>query len=231
VAIVDPGPDVGSPGRALADRVAGAERVSILLTHGHGDHAGAAAKLAARIAAPVCAPAPLSQSGLRIDRTIRDGDTVETDHGTLVAVHTPGHTREHLCFHWVAADALFVGDLVLGEGDTTWVAEYPGCVADYLDSLKRIRALDVSILYPAHGAPLRDAQGALDRFERHRRTRIEQVVEALREAPDAEMDGLLDRVYGDALPDDMRGAARQSLGALVDYVNGVSGVRSSSGDT
>ena len=116
---------------------------------------------------------------------------------------------------------------MLGEGDTTWVAEYPGCVADYLDAMARVRELDLDVVYPAHGPPLDDPGGTWDRFEGHRRERIEQVREALAIVPDATLDQLLHRVYGDRLPAAMRGAAGRSLGALVDYVRGV---RSGSGD-
>jgi glyoxylase-like metal-dependent hydrolase (beta-lactamase superfamily II) len=73
-----------------------------------------------------------------VDHVLRDGDAVDTDHGALVALHTPGHTRITSA-STAGEGALFAGDLILGEGDTTWVAEYPGCVADYFDSLARLR--------------------------------------------------------------------------------------------
>ena len=212
--VIDPGPDVENHVRALASRLSDAERVVIALTHGHGDHSDAAPALAAATGAEVWGPAGIGH----VDRVLQDGDVLETDEGDLVAIHTPGHTREHVCFHWPARRALFVGDLVLGEGDTTWVAEYPGCVADYLDSLARVRALDVDVLYPAHGPPLDDVRGTLERYEGHRRRRIEQVREGLAEQPDADLDTLLDYVYGDTIPPKMRGAAKRSLEALVDFV-------------
>jgi glyoxylase-like metal-dependent hydrolase (beta-lactamase superfamily II) len=229
--VIDPGPDVDSHVRALASRLVDAERVTILLTHGHHDHAGAAEALARTVDAPVWGPRGLESHGVGpVHRTIAEGDEIDTDEGVLRVVHTPGHTREHLCFHWTSRKALFAGDLLLGEGDTTWVAEYPGCVADYLDSLTRVRALEVSVIYPAHGPALRDADAALDRFERHRRRRIEQVAEVLRAYPGAGLEELLDRVYGTGLPSGVRGAAIRSLGALVDFVRGVPGVRAEAGD-
>ena len=155
-----------------------------------------------------------------VDRILADGDIVSTDVGSLVVVHTPGHTVEHLCLHWLERDALFAGDLLLGEGDTTWVAEYPGCVADYLASISRVRGLNLSTLYPAHGPPLVDPTEALDRFEGHRLARIKQVERAVIAHPEADLEDLLDLVYGDTVPPAMRGAARMSLSALVEYVRG-----------
>jgi glyoxylase-like metal-dependent hydrolase (beta-lactamase superfamily II) len=215
--VIDPGPDVEHHVRALASRLAGADEVSILLTHGHRDHAGATEALATELGAPVFGPAGVPA----VTEVLVDGGRVWSDEGTLRALHTPGHTREHLCFVWEERRALFAGDLVLGEGETTWVAEYPGCVADYLDSLAKVRAFGPSVIYPAHGPALTDPGVALERFEAHRRGRIRQVEDALAAAPDADLDALLDLVYGNALPPGLRPAAAQSLAALVDFARGV----------
>lgn len=215
LAIVDPGPDLDSHVRALVSRAAAAERVAVLVTHGHADHAGAASRVASELGAEIFGPAGVEAVG----RALGDGDAVETDEGALVAVHTPGHTREHLCFHWPRRSAVFVGDLLLGRGDTTWVAEYPGCVADYLESLERLRSLEPAVLYPAHGPPLTDPAEALDRFERHRRERIAQVRDARRAHPGVDADALVDAVYGDTVPSPMRSAARRSLEAILDHID------------
>jgi glyoxylase-like metal-dependent hydrolase (beta-lactamase superfamily II) len=200
----------------LANVLADADEVAIVVTHGHGDHTEAAPALAAEIGAEVLGPEGLDVVG----RVLRDGDVVETDDGPLVAVHTPGHTVEHLSFHWPKRQALFAGDMVLGEGDTTWVAEYPGCVAEYLSSIERLRALRLAVMYPAHGLPLTDPDEALDRYERHRMSRVRQVETAMSAHPGADLEKLLDIVYGVTLPSAVRGAARMSLGALVEYVRG-----------
>jgi hydroxyacylglutathione hydrolase len=197
----------------------GADEARILLTHGHGDHAGSVPALVDATGAEVLGPEGVDAYGVeRLDAVVRDGDVIVSDAGALRAVHTPGHTPEHLCFHWEEQGALFAGDLVLGEGDTTWVAEYPGCVADYLETIDRMRRLDLRIVYPAHGPPLADPADTWNRFEGHRRERIEQVRRAMAEAPGAELNELLDIVYGDRLPEAMRGPAGRSLSALVEYV-------------
>ena len=217
IAVIDPGPDVQAHVRALVVAAAAADEVRVVLTHGHPDHAAAARPLADELGAEVFGP---EMPGI-VDRVLHDGDAVETDHGTLVAVHTPGHTEDHLCFHLSAEGALFAGDLILGQGDTTWVAEYPGCVADYFDSLARLRAMDLAVIYPGHGPPLDDPADAIDRFERHRRERVAQVEDALASMSGDDIKDLLDFVYGDTIPSGLEGAAARSLGALVDYVKGV----------
>ena len=78
--MIDPGPDVPGHIRALASSVEGADLVSIVLTHGHADHAGGARALADAIGARVWGPSGLDA----IDREIRSGASVETDAGDRV---------------------------------------------------------------------------------------------------------------------------------------------------
>ena len=216
MAIIDPGPDVDAHVRALVASVEQAEAVRIVLTHHHGDHAEAAPALADALGAEVYGPA---MPGV-VDHPLLGGDEVPTDAGALVALHTPGHTRDHLSFLWPERMGLFAGDLLLGSGDTTWVADYPGCVAEYLETLARLRPLNLRVIYPAHGPPLEDPPEALDRFEGHRRTRIAQVEGFLDRIPAADAEELLEAVYGDEVPASLKEAAAKSLRALVDYVRG-----------
>jgi glyoxylase-like metal-dependent hydrolase (beta-lactamase superfamily II) len=214
VAIIDAGPEGPRHVQALMDTVRDAESVQLVLTHGHRDHAPAAFSLASELGVDVWGPEGLE--GVR--RPLRHGDVVTTDEGDLVAIDTPGHARHHLAFHWPTRRALFVGDLLLGRGATTWVGEYPGCVADYLTSLDRVRALDVGVLYPAHGPALEDPTEAIDRYESHRRDRIREVAEALRANPEAGEDQLVDLVYGGGIPGAVREAAVRSIRALMEHV-------------
>ncbi len=110
---------------------------------------------------------------------------------------------------------------MLGKGDTTWVGAYSGCVSDYLASLARLRALELRVIYPAHGPPLDDPTDALNRFEKHRRDRIRQVRDVLRERPDAVLEDLMEAVYGTTLPSAVRRSAELSLAALLDYARTV----------
>lgn len=216
-AVIDPGPDVESHVRAVVRSVEDADEVVLLLTHGHGDHAGATDPVLEELGRRGVA-CRVAGAGHPRAAPLADGDRVETDAGSLVAVATPGHTPEHLSYHWPGRAAVFPGDLVLGRGDTTWVAGYPGCVADYLASLDAVRRLDPDILFPTHGPPLADPGSALDRFEDHRRSRVAQVEEALGRHPAADPEELVDRIYGDRIPRGMRRAALESVRALLDHV-------------
>lgn len=213
VAIIDPGPDVDSHVRAVLHAVSEAEHVWVLVTHGHADHAGAAEEVAQALGAEI------RGRGVGSARPMATRDAVETDQGRLVGVDTPGHTREHVTFHWPEADAAFPGDLILGQGDTTWVGEYEGCVADYLNSLQILRTLRCRVLYPTHGPPVEDPEQTLDTFEAHRRDRIRQVREILAMRPEATTNEVVMEVYGRGFADGrVARAATHSVEAIRDFL-------------
>jgi glyoxylase-like metal-dependent hydrolase (beta-lactamase superfamily II) len=212
--VIDPGPAEATHLDALSEVIGEAESARIVLTHGHRDHAPAAFALAERVGLEVWGPEGLAQ----VDHPLSHGAVLPTDAGDLIAIDTPGHARHHLAFHWPARRALFAGDLLLGRGATTWVGEYSGCVADYLSSLERVRALDLAVIYPAHGPALEDPADAVARFESHRRDRIRQMEEALAERPDATEIDLLSVVYGAGVPESMLEAALRSVRALMEHV-------------
>lgn len=222
--MIDPGPASEAHVGALAEALRDADSVVIALTHGHADHSGAAQALADRLGAEIvgaCGPAEGEGGGgaphdLRV-RPLRDGEAVGTDAGELIALRTPGHARAHLCFHWREASAVFVGDLLLGRGETTWVGEYPGCVRDYLDSLDRIQGVGAAVLLPAHGPAIADPLERIARFRAHRVARIAAVARALATRPDADVDALLHEIHP-SIPPDVAPAARASVAALIAHV-------------
>lgn len=241
VAIIDPGPALDPHLDALARAVAEARAVTVVVTHHHGDHAAGVDGLLERLEGDLAgrgsgvgdargeaAGAPGSTRGREVQvvgaghpraRRLADGDVLTTDAGDLVALHTPGHSADHLCLHWPARQTLFAADMVLGRGDTTWVGEYPGCVADYLASLDRLEALALEVIHPAHGPDLPDPAETWKRYRAHRLDRIAQVrAAAARVGPDP--DAILDEVYGDRVPTGLRGAALGSVKALLEYLDG-----------
>lgn len=222
VAVIDPGPALDEHVTAVAAALRGAERVHVVVTHGHPDHAPAAGVLAARLRERTVVDV-LGPPGLAGAEPLADGDVITTDAGGLVALDTPGHARGHFALHWPTGRALFAGDLLLGKGDTVWVGEYSGCVADYLASLERVRRMELDVIYPAHGDPLQDPVEAVDRFAAHRRERIRQVEVVLAEDPGASAEELLARVYGPSLPAAARRPALRTMEVLKAHVEGHSG--------
>ena len=89
---------------------------------------------------------------------------------------TPGHCPGHIC---LATDRYVVsGDLAVMVG-TILIPSSDGDMDDYIDSLRRIRALDSSMLFPAHGPFTHRPAKLLDRYISHREGRHNRVLEAL----------------------------------------------------
>jgi glyoxylase-like metal-dependent hydrolase (beta-lactamase superfamily II) len=230
VAIIDPGPADRKHLQRVADVVSDAGAGTILVTHGHPDHSAGAAPLSSLTGFPVAGP----EAAVKCDLPLVEGSVVSVDDGPVIALSTPGHARHHLSF--LHGPDLFVGDLLLGRGDTTWVGAYSGCVRDYLASLSRIESLEVERLYPAHGPELTDPSDAIRRFRSHRLDRLGQVEKVLAElkmdldpgpegagpgqavAPDLLVEALLDRIYGSELPPRALEGARWSLHAALEYL-------------
>ena len=99
------------------------------------------------------------------------------------------------------------------------VGEYEGCVADYLESLERLRVVGFKTLYSGHGPAIEDPGATLDAFEAHRRGRIRQVADILTAKPGASAEELLTEVYGSTIPVGLEGAALQSLQAIREFLS------------
>lgn len=176
---IDPGPDDDSHLDAILEAAAarGARIETIVLTHSHPDHRPLARRLAERTGATVHCFDP--SAGDEHASAMRDGDVVHADDVTLVAVHTPGHTHDHVCFHDAASRALYSGDHILN-GSTTVIHPGEGDMSDYMNSLRRVRDLAATTLYPGHGERVDDAPALIDEYISHREQREAQVLEAAR---------------------------------------------------
>jgi glyoxylase-like metal-dependent hydrolase (beta-lactamase superfamily II) len=222
--VIDPGPaDAGHTARIVAE-LGGAAPLAILLSHAHPDHAGGVDDLAAATGSPVFVGGGWGTGKTGAEASpLEDGQTFRSDGGLVRAVSTPGHTPDHFAFHLEdrttsGGGAVFVGDLLLGTGDTALVAWPEGNVASYIESLRRLERLRPEVLYPAHGPPITDPGDALGRYIRHRLERVEQVWRVLDASGVRTPSELVDEVYGSALDPRLRPAAEASIRALLEHL-------------
>ncbi len=188
--VVDPGPDDEAHLEAILD--AAHEGIDgIVLTHGHGDHSDGAEKLA-RLA-----------GGASVERP-GEGERA----GTLTALATPGHAPDHVCL--VKDGTCFTGDTVLGEG-SVFIAPGEGSLGAYLESLERLKALDLDVLCPGHGPYVWDPRAKLDEYIAHRLDRERRLLDALASGARTS-DEMLDAAWHD-VPRHLRGAAALTLEA------------------
>jgi glyoxylase-like metal-dependent hydrolase (beta-lactamase superfamily II) len=192
LAVIDPGPDLPEHLDALVEAIGGRKVVAIMCTHTHRDHSPAARPLAGRTGAPIagCAPLALVTVGPRADasfdgdyapdRVLEDGERIELDGKPIVAVATPGHTSNHLCFAYNGA--LFSGDHVMG-WSTTVVVPPDGDMAAYMQSLDKLRRREDRIYYPAHGPAVTNTEQYVRHLMGHRMQREKQILKLIKEEP------------------------------------------------
>jgi glyoxylase-like metal-dependent hydrolase (beta-lactamase superfamily II) len=226
VAVIDPGPDLAEHVAALLAALEGERVAWILCTHTHRDHSPASRALAAATGAPVagCAPLVLDDKGPRADaafdpdyapsRVLAEGERVGGEGWTLEAVHTPGHTSNHLCFALPEERALFTGDHVMG-WSTTIVSPPDGDMAAYMASLDKLLARDDEVHHPAHGPPIADPKRHLRGLAAHRRMREKQILKQL-EGGEGEIGTMVEAMYRAIDPGLHPAAARSVLAHLID---------------
>jgi len=226
VAVIDPGPDEPEHIDAILDAVGDARISAIVCTHTHRDHSPAAGPLAARTGAPVigCAYLSLDDDGPRADapfdatyrpdRVLADGETIAGPDWTLVAVATPGHTSNHLCYALAGTGALFTGDHVMG-WSTSVIAPPDGDMADYMASLEKLYAREDRVYYPAHGPAVDKPRQLVRGMIGHRRSRENQILKLLAETPQP-ISALVQRMYKGVDERLWPAAGRSVLAHLID---------------
>jgi glyoxylase-like metal-dependent hydrolase (beta-lactamase superfamily II) len=163
--------------KQLADST---ELERIVLTHAHVDHLGGVRQVTERFGEMevLKMPWPGHDAPAGEISAIAHDAVVHTEGATLRAVFTPGHAPDHLCYYLEEERALFTGDVVLGAG-TTVIPDDTGDLGEYMDSLRRLLALELDTIYPAHGPVIRNPKEKIGEYIAHRELRERQVLEAL----------------------------------------------------
>jgi len=109
-------------------------------------------------------------------RRVHDGERVALAGRDWVAVHTPGHTPDHLCL-FDAEEGLFLsGDHVLPTitPHIGGITPLDDPLASFFASLDRVASLDgVASVLPAHGLPFADLAGRVAAIRRHHEERLD----------------------------------------------------------
>jgi glyoxylase-like metal-dependent hydrolase (beta-lactamase superfamily II) len=144
----------------------------------------------------------------RVTRRLEDGDRIELGPGrTLRALHAPGHSPTDTIFVDEDRAFAFVGDHLIARISSNPVIHRPiagpadparrvAVLATYLDSLRRTRALDLSLVLSGHGRPIDDHRRLIDeRIEHHERRKEE--IAALIAAEPRNAHALARAIWGD----------------------------------
>ncbi len=206
--VIDPGPDDAGHVQAIREVADGRGGIgAVLLTHDDADHFAGVELLGIDPTRPA------------------DGEVV----AGLTAIATPGHAAEHLSFLLpdpspapgaaeAASYACFCGDLILGQGSTiVGPREFGGSLADYMESLRRLQALELTVLYPGHGPEVGDPQSKIAEYLSHRQDREDRLVAAL-DRGERRRAALLAEVWDD-VPEELRPAAAIAMRAHLEKLD------------
>jgi len=204
--LIDAGfPDDDSVGNRLdyMGSMGGPRVEMIIVTHHHVDHVGGANRLREATGAPVAMhpeEVRLLREALRrpsrspqeqyvrqeaaktvVDKRVAGGDVVRAGRLTLRILDTPGHSAGHICVYLEEERVLFSGDNVLGLGTTAIPPPPDGDMARYVESLKKMKALNASLICPGHGPLVHQPERKIQELIDHRHEREEQILALLRE--------------------------------------------------
>ncbi len=199
VAVLDPGPDDTRHLEAIL-AAAGTAIRWILVTHTHQDHAPLAARLAARTGARVIgltAPDDGRQDATFAPRQLPgDGERLPLGECELLAIHTPGHASNCVCYLLERERLLFTGDHVL-EGVSPVILPPDGDMAAYMHSLEKLKSHDFERIAPGHGGVMERGKEVVAALRDHRLAREDKVLLTLSRLGEATLDELTPVVYDD----------------------------------
>lgn len=154
------------------------------------------------------------------DEAVATGEEVVSGNGwTMTAMHTPGHTSNHMCF---ALDdgttrTIFTGDHVMG-WSTTVVSPPDGDMSAYLESLRMVAGRNDDVAIPTHGSPIPNPTEFVNDLIEHRLQREAQVLEAVRSGLDT-IPAMVEVLYADVRKELHSPARRSVLAHLVKLVD------------
>ncbi len=157
---------------------------ALVATHADVDHIQGLAKAKSILKAPVCAHAKavealekgdriktfaeisaqnvrMEMPPVKVDRVVKNGDTIEAGARSLEVWHTPGHTDSQLALR--TGNLLLSGDNIYRDGSVGAIDAHHGSdIPSFIRSLGRIRGSDVEWLLPSHGPIFRKDDRLLD---------------------------------------------------------------------
>jgi len=139
---------------------------------------------------------------LEIDRPVDDGETLLLKDSELKIFWTPGHAASHICLHDAKRQLFYAGDHALPKITPHVSLHDPwggNPLNDFMNSLDKIRDLEVNIVLPAHEYIYHDLDARIDAIQRHHIERCGEMKDAIRNGANTVFD-ISSKVHWDSRP-------------------------------
>ena len=192
LAVIDPGPIDNNHLNAII-KACGKSKIShIIITHTHNDHSPLSKPLQKKTGAPIYSFLNKKMdtktdnqfeegydNSFKPDVIIKDGDLIKGYDWTLEAIHTPGHTSNHMCYSLAEESILFSGDHVMG-WSTTVIVPPDGDMDEYLKSLEKLLDRQHQMYLPTQGTQIDDPHDLVNKYIEHRNNREDQIIKVIK---------------------------------------------------
>ena len=145
---------------------------------------------------------------------VNDGDTIDTGQIRLSVIATPGHADGHICLYDEDRKILFTGDHLISTG-STFVGYFwrdfspqdiirnfndrtrPGNITQYINSLKKIQALDIKLILPSHGLPVTNPHERITQAIQAKEARAQRFLSLLEKEGPLDLEKLTAMAYNE----------------------------------
>lgn len=156
----------------------------------------------------------LQVDSVKVDRQIEDGDIIDTGNVKLKAITTPGHAKGHICLYDEESKVLFTGDHIIAKTSTFVGYDFREITSQrildvfnksneaydhlslYIDSIKKLELLDIDIILPGHGKPIKEPYKKLEMEIKKKERRSELFHKVLKKKKEISLKQLTREVYG-----------------------------------
>ncbi|MBS4024074.1 MAG: MBL fold metallo-hydrolase [Clostridia bacterium] len=112
---------------------------------------------------------------------VEEGEIIQVGRYSFTCIATPGHSPGHMCLYEQDKKVLICGDHILDEitpNITIWV-ETTNPLALYLESLEKVRGLEIAIALPAHRKLIDDCYGRIEEIKKHHQERLMEILKII----------------------------------------------------
>lgn len=154
--------------KKLSEEIGANDLEYVILTHEHFDHCGGVKSIKEFFSPKICIHengAEVIEKGMKwsaeffnavqpavkVDLKLKDGEKIGLGNLTLEIIYTPGHSKGSICIYDAESCSLFSGDTLFANGGVGRTDFYGGSKTELINSIKKLRKLNVKNLYPGHG--------------------------------------------------------------------------------